>query len=208
MTSPGGDHPETGSGSDASSGYEYPSLERSTPPADAASSANPVPPNLPPAWETPGAPPIYPAYPTAPPTYPTAPPSYPQYGQGYPSYPPGQQGAYPPPQGYPVAGGYPGYPAPGYADPYGYSGYGQTSGTNGLAIASLVASILGIFTCGLGSIAGVIMGFIALGQLKTSQQEGKGLAITGIVIGAALILFWLLIMVIGISNSGDTSGSF
>jgi hypothetical protein len=208
MTTPGNE--SSGAGPDASSGYEYPSLEKSAPPADAVSSASQLPPSIPPAWEAPGAPPSYPAYPpayptgpppypTAPPPYPTAPPTYPQYGQAYPQYQSGQPGAYPPP-GYP-AGGYPGYPASGYADPYGYGAYGQTGGTNSLAIGSLIASIVGVF-CGIGSIAGVIMGFIALNQLKTSPQDGKGVAIAGIVIGAAVIVFWVLIMVIGIASGG------
>ncbi|WP_078325250.1 DUF4190 domain-containing protein [Mycobacteroides salmoniphilum] len=213
MTTPGNE--SSGTGPDASSGYEYPSLEQSAPPADAASSASQVPPSIPPAWETPGAPPSYPAYPpayptappaypTAPPPYPTAPPAYPPpYGQAYPPYPSGQPGAYPLP-GYPAAGGYPGYPAPGYADPYGYGAYGQTGGTNPLAIGSLIASIVGVF-CGIGSIAGVIMGFIALNQLKTSPQDGKGVAIAGIIIGAAVIVFWVLIMIIGIASGGSSS---
>ncbi|MBA0049177.1 DUF4190 domain-containing protein [Mycobacteroides sp. LB1] len=226
MTSPGSEPFETGTGpgpntspdassGETSSGYEYPSLERSAPPADSASSAYQVPPSIPPAWETPGAPPSYPAvppaYPTAPPQYPTAPPAYPpypQYGQGYPPYQSGQPGAYPPPV-YPAAGGYPGYPAPGYADPYGYGAYAPTGGTNGLAIGSLIASVMGPFTCGLGSVAGLIMGFIALSQLKTSPQDGKGLAITGIVISAAVVLFGLLFLIIGIaSHGGSSSGSY
>lgn len=209
MTTPGNE--PSGTGPDASSGYEYPSLEQSAPPADAASSASQVPPSIPPAWETPGPPPSYPAYPTtppayptAPPPYPTAPPAYPQYGQTYPPYQSGQSGPYPPP-GYPTAGGYPGYPAPGYADPYGYGAYGQTGGgTNPLAIGSLIASIVGVF-CGIGSIAGVIMGFIALNQLKNSPQDGKGVAIAGIIIGAAVIVFWVLIMIIGIASGGSSS---
>lgn len=213
MTTPG--NQPSGTSPDASSGYEYPSLEKSTPPVDPTSAANPVPPSGPPTWETPGAPPAYPAYPsappaypTAPPQYPTAPPAYPQYGQGYPPYQSGQQpGAYPP-AGYPATGGYPGYPPPGYADPYGYGAYGQTGGTNGLAIGSLIASIAGVF-CGVGSIAGVIMGIIALNQLKTSQQDGKGVAIAGIIIGGAVIAFWLLIIVIGIASGGSgSSGSY
>jgi hypothetical protein len=57
---------------------------------------------------------------------------------------------------------------------------------NRLAIASLVFGILG-FTV-LGSIAGLIVGFIALKQIKTRNQAGRGLAIAGIVISA----LWLL----------------
>ncbi|WP_042788841.1 DUF4190 domain-containing protein [Mycobacteroides abscessus] len=221
MTTPG--HEPSGSSPDASSGYEYPSLEKSAPPADPAVAANPTP-SPPPAWEAPGQPtasyPAYPAsaYPTAPPAYPTVPPpyptaspaAYPQYGQSYPSYQPGQPGAYPPP-GYPVAGGYPGYPPPGYADPYGYGAYGQTGGTNGLAIASLITSIAAIVTCYLGiilGIVGVILGVVALNQLKTRQQDGKGIAIAGIILGAVIPVLWILVLIVIAAGSSSTSGSF
>jgi hypothetical protein len=59
------------------------------------------------------------------------------------------------------------YPAYGYPQPKG--------GTNGLAIASLVLA----FLC---SLAGLICGIIALNQIRDRQQEGRGLAISGIVI--------------------------
>ncbi|TDZ41996.1 DUF4190 domain-containing protein [Mycobacteroides franklinii] len=229
MTTPGNEH--SGASPDPSSGYEYPSLEKSAPPADAASTASQAPPNVSPAWETPGAPQSYPAYPsypsatypsaayptapptypTAPPPYPTAPPAYPQYSQGYPSYQPGQPGAYPPTAGYPVAGGYPGYPAPGYADPYGYGAYGPTAGTNGLAIASLITSIAAIVTCYLGiilGIVGVILGVIALNQLKTRQQDGKGIAIAGIILGAVIPVLWIVVLIIIAAGSSGTSGSY
>jgi hypothetical protein len=49
------------------------------------------------------------------------------------------------------------------------------------------------------------MGFIALNQLKNSPQDGKGVAIAGIIIGAAVIVFWVLIMIIGIASGGSSS---
>ncbi|MBE5409853.1 hypothetical protein E3G39_001417 [Mycobacteroides abscessus] len=220
MTTPG--HEPSGSSPDASSGYEYPSLEKSAPPADPAVAANPTP--APTCLGStraahrllsgvPGLrlPDGSPAYPTAPPPYPTASQAaYPQYGQSYPSYQPGQPGTYPPP-GYPVAGGYPGYPPPGYADPYGYGAYGQTGGTNGLAIASLITSIAAIVTCYLGiilGIVGVILGVVALNQLKTRQQDGKGIAIAGIILGAVIPVLWILVLIVIAAGSSSTSGSF
>jgi len=53
-----------------------------------------------------------------------------------------------------------------------------SAGTNGLAIGSLVLSLLGLF-CGIGSIVGVILGFIARGQIKRTGQGGNGLAVAG-----------------------------
>jgi hypothetical protein len=55
-----------------------------------------------------------------------------------------------------------------------------------LAIASLVASV--IWLCGIGSIAGIVMGVIALNQVKHSGENGQGLAIAGIAVGAATLI--------------------
>ena len=69
---------------------------------------------------------------------------------------------------------------------YGYPGPPQPAGTNGLAIASLVVS----FFC---SIVGIILGFVALNQIKRTGQGGRGLAIAGIVIGFASIVIGIAI---------------
>lgn len=93
-----------------------------------------------------------------------------------------QQGGFPPPAPYPVAGGY--LPPP------------QPNRTNGLAIGSLVCSIAGLVTCALSSIAGVILGVIALKQIKQTGEEGRGMAIAGVVVGAivtALIVVGLIV---------------
>ncbi len=107
------------------------------------------------------------------------------------SYPPPPPGGYPPPP--PPGGGYyspypGGYPAP------------PEAGTNGMAIASLVCSVLG-WACGLGPILGIVFGFVALNQIKQSGQSGRGLAMAGIIIGAVTIVVGVIaaviIMVIG-----------
>lgn len=51
------------------------------------------------------------------------------------------------------------------------------SGTNGLAIASLVVSL----TC-CGPV-GAVLGFVALGQIKRSGEQGRGMAVAGVVVG-------------------------
>ena len=106
---------------------------------------------------------------------------------------------YPPP--YPGPAGYPGYPgAPGYYagayDPYRPS---KPPGTNGMAIASLVASLVGFVPfCffGIGSIIGIVLGIVALNQIKQTREGGHGLAIAGIVVGGVSLLisvFWTII---------------
>lgn len=156
-------------------------------------------PEQPPAsWEPPAA-----GYP--PPPYP--PPAYsPEYQPGYaPQYPPPPTG-YEPPPGYgpppyqpgpPQFGGPPpfGGPAPypgGYYPPDYGGGYGPVAGmkpgTNKLAIASLVTSFTGVFCCCLGSIVAIVLGAVAINQVKRTQQDGYGLAVAGIVIGIATLV--------------------
>jgi peptidyl-prolyl cis-trans isomerase B (cyclophilin B) len=111
-------------------------------------------------------------------------------------YPPPYQGGYtPPPPGY--------TPAPGYEQPpqqpYGYaappSGYQQgypqqyaapmPTGTNGLAIASLILAF--VFAP-----AAIILGHMALSQIKKTGQEGRGLALAGTILGYVFTGFFVL----------------
>ena len=108
----------------------------------------------------------------------------------YPEQPPAFGGYPPPPQ---QSGGFP--PPPGLAPPpeYGYPypvGYGyptQQAGTNSLAIYSLVAAVVGLL-CGLGSMIGIVLGAIAINQIKRTRQGGYGLAVAGIVVGVASLV--------------------
>jgi len=69
--------------------------------------------------------------------------------------------------------------------------------TNGLAIASLILSILGF------SIVGAILGHVALSQIKRTNEAGSGLAIAGIILGWVSFAGFLLVLIIiaGISLS-------
>lgn len=169
-----------------------------------------------PAASNPYAPPVDPyaanpyaanpyAQPEAPYTDPYAQPANPYAAPPqYPAYPgqnaPGLQAP-----GYPT----PGSPTPGYPAAPGYPGYGRpvSSGTNGLAIASLVCGIVSIpLTClyvgVLFGIAAVIMGVIAMKQVKETGQEGHGMALAGVItggVGIALSLGYILLVIIGLS---------
>lgn len=115
----------------------------------------------------------------------------PPYGD-QPQQPPGQQ---PPPYGQQP-------PPPTYGQPvYGGGGGGGGGGTNPLAIVSLVASIVGI-CCGIGSIAGIICGFIARNQIQQSggTQEGEGLALAGIIIGFVTLGLSIIFAITGNFN--------
>lgn len=166
-------------------------------------------------------PPSYPSGPTYPPSspggYPPSPPSYgppgtEPYGAATPEYPSIPYPApAPPPPSYPGAGypGYAGAPAPvPPIDPY-YSS--PSSINNGLAIASLATSIAGVpllFACLIGvplAIAAIVMGIVALNQIKQTQQQGRGMAIAGIVIGAVTLAIPLLIYLIGLTYTPSYS---
>lgn len=71
----------------------------------------------------------------------------------------------------------------------------QQPGTSGMAVASLVCSIVGIFLCGITSILGVIFGFVGLSQTKNNARPGRGLALAGVIIGGIVVLAWVAIFV-------------
>ena len=129
-----------------------------------------------------------------PPNYPPPPP-----GGGYGYSPPPDGYGSPPPggYGYPPPGGY-GYPPPPAGYGYGYPAQ-QSFGTNGMAIASLVSALAGLL-CMIGSVLGVIFGIIALNQIKSTGQPGRGMALAGLIIGGittafAVVLFFIVIIV-------------
>lgn len=80
------------------------------------------------------------------------------------------------------------------------------AGTNGLAVGALVCGLVGVIggllTCGLlapVTLVGLVLGHVALAQIKRTGQEGRGMALTGVVIGwipVALVLLWLLTVVL------------
>ncbi|OBJ56874.1 hypothetical protein A9W94_17615 [Mycobacterium asiaticum] len=70
---------------------------------------------------------------------------------------------------------------------------------NTLAITSLVVGILGVFCC-VGSIVGVVCGSVALNQIKQTGEGGHGLAVGGIVISVATLLFYFLVLALRVAG--------
>jgi len=60
--------------------------------------------------------------------------------------------------------------------------------TNVMAIVALIAGISFIPTLG------VIFGHIALSQIKMTKENGRGLAIAGLVLGYVVVGFWAIII--------------
>ena len=69
-------------------------------------------------------------------------------------------------------------------------------GRNGLAIAALCCG-LAAFVPLVGVLA-VVFGVVALNQLRGGFQRGRGMAVTGIVLGALGVLAWAALLAIGI----------
>lgn len=126
---------------------------------------------------------------------------------------PYQQQPPPPPPG---TGQPPYQPYGGAPNPYGGSSgpYQQQKPTNGLAIASMVTSLVGLLGClcyGLGGIIGLIgaiLGHVALRQIKTGGQQGRGMALAGVIVGwlvlALAIIGWVVLGIV-IANEWDTT---
>jgi uncharacterized protein DUF4190 len=136
------------------------------------------------------------------------PPGYPQSGPPGPGYPPpGYPQSGPPgpdyaPPGYPQAG-YPqspgGYPPPPMYQPVLVGHMGPP--TSGWSVAAMVLGIVGllIFWCawGIPSLLAVIFGHIGLAETKHGRKSGRGMAITGLVLGYIFIGPAILIAIAG-----------
>jgi hypothetical protein len=184
MTAPGG-----------ASGEGAHDDEAHTPPSGERASEQPP-------WQPPGDSPEPPSAADYPPT-PYPPSSYPPgYPAGYPppAGPPGYQppAGYGPPPSHP--GDYPGgyYPPPDYQGGYGPQGDMQP-GMSGLAIASLISSFTGLFCC-IGGILAIVLGAIALGQIKRTRQDGYALAVAGIVIGVATLIVNFIVAIFALQH--------
>ncbi|MEU5766269.1 DUF4190 domain-containing protein [Streptomyces asoensis] len=119
---------------------------------------------------------------------PFAPPVQDPYAQD--PYAQGPYGPGPGPVGpYPQAPyGAAAYPAWGQ----GYTPYGRPSPVNGVAIASLVLGAL----CFLPAV-GLILGIIALVQIRKRGERGKGMAIAGSVLSSVGLALWILLLATG-----------
>ncbi|WP_350349190.1 DUF4190 domain-containing protein [Agromyces sp. G08B096] len=114
---------------------------------------------------------------------PPTPPAAPAYGA------PAQPSA-------PAYGAQPAYGAPAYG-----SGAPATK-TNTLAIVSLIASIAGIVVVYfIGSVVGVICGHISLNQIKKTGEQGRGMAIAGLIVGYVGIALSIIAAIVLISLS-------
>ncbi|MCI3272856.1 DUF4190 domain-containing protein [Streptomyces cylindrosporus] len=109
------------------------------------------------------------------------PPPGPQQPQG-----PYQQGQFPP-------GAQPYPPYQPWAQ--GYTPYNRPAPVNGLAVASLV---LGILCCVPG--LGLLLGLIALGQIRKNGERGRSMAVYGSVLSTLGLVLWVLVLATGAAS--------
>ena len=112
----------------------------------------------------------------------------------------------------PPAPAYDAPPAPAYGAPtYGAPTYGASTAakTNVLAIVSLVSSLVGFFT-GIGFLVGVVCGHISLSQIKKTGEQGRGMALAGLIIGYIGIALSVILTIVffGILASLSTIDSY
>jgi O-antigen ligase len=135
----------------------------------------------------------------------------------WPAPPPGWQlwvpdgNPFPPPSGFapPYPGAAPYLGAAPYAAGAGPYGYGASlapasQGTSGLAIASFVLGLLGVFT--VTAVLGVVLGIAALAEIRRTGRPGRGLAITGITLAAVWIAVFVAVFIQAAFTGGGFSG--
>lgn len=95
---------------------------------------------------------------------------------------------------------------------YGAHGQGGSSGGRGMAIAALVLGVLALLLCWtviggilLGLIA-IVLGIIAAVRAGRGQAQGKGLAVTGAVLGGIGLILSGVLVAIGVSVLNSESG--
>jgi len=67
--------------------------------------------------------------------------------------------------------------------------------TNGLAMASLACGVAQFMVGPLATIPAIVLGHMALHQIKRSGEQGAGLALAGLVLGWAAVILGILLIV-------------
>jgi hypothetical protein len=72
-----------------------------------------------------------------------------------------------------------------------------------MAIAALVCACVGLACYGVPSLVGVVLGIVSLNQIKQTGQQGRGMALAGIIVGGVVIAIWILFLIIVIVAAGN-----
>ncbi|MFF0888569.1 DUF4190 domain-containing protein [Streptomyces sp. NPDC003456] len=88
----------------------------------------------------------------------------------------------------------PALPTPPPHGPYGRP-YGTPVSVNAFAVAALVLGLL----CFL-PVAGLVLGLVALRQIKRTGQSGRGMALTGVALSSAGAVLWAAVLSTGLAS--------
>jgi hypothetical protein len=111
------------------------------------------------------------------------------------------------------------YAAPPAAPAYGAPVYGAPAyaapATNTLAVVSLIGGIASwVVLPFVAAIVAVITGHMSLGQIKRTGESGRGMALTGVILGwvniglSVLAALFIIVIVIGAFGVAASSGGF
>ena len=102
------------------------------------------------------------------------------YGNPPPQQPYGQPPMQPPIQP----------PMPPYGQGYPPQPFGMPSKTSGAAIAALVLGLVGFCVPVIGGLVAVILGIVGIASTGTPNVKGRGMAISGLILGLLTLLGW------------------
>ena len=80
---------------------------------------------------------------------------------------------------------------PQYQPPQNQQPYGGAPAARGYNTMAIVAFILAFFV----NVVGIILGFVALSQIKKTGEQGRGLAIAAVIIGFAEIVIGIIFFI-------------
>ncbi|MEU6175134.1 DUF1707 and DUF4190 domain-containing protein [Streptantibioticus parmotrematis] len=71
--------------------------------------------------------------------------------------------------------------------------------TNGLAVASLLCGLGGLFLV-VPTVPAIVLGHVARGQVHQRKEAGEGMATTGLVLGWLGAVFWTLVIIVSVAG--------
>lgn len=75
--------------------------------------------------------------------------------------------------------------------------------TNTLCLIGFIGSLVSILLAGTTALVSLILSIVGMVSAGKKNQKGKGLALTGIIISAVLILIWGVVLILGIAGIAE-----
>lgn len=107
-------------------------------------------------------------------------------------------------------------PPPGWQPPPPPGPYAQASAswpqmaarrTNSLAIAALCCGVGQLIGGPIAGIAAIVLGAMSLKQIEVSGEDGRGMAMTGLVLGIVGLIVFVLLIIFAVALFQSVAGS-